>query len=256
MSISNCLFFHSLTAYQYLQSGRKGVAFPAIISPSTIRSQGQASALMETITSPPRDRREGLENEGKSYVSFSRRGSNEHWEIPTSEKRGANHTLELVRKASFLGTVSTERVFKSSLSSNSFPSTVQQGAAQSAESAHNGGCHLWQAGSVAQAGNLKLRDSLKRNRKSNHWGQVSDCRICRDCPKKRIPESRISEYSFLVLWPLEGLQKPHDHFVPRSCYLERPLVRGWVEGDASASSWGMKGILCRAKDHDHAQRQV
>lgn len=28
------------------------------------------------------------------------------------------------------------------------------------------GWHLWQAGSVAQAGNLKLRDNLKRNKKS------------------------------------------------------------------------------------------
>lgn len=74
--------------------------------------------------------------------------------------------------------------------------------------------------------------------------------------KKRIPESRISEYSFLVVWPLEGLQKPHDYFVLRSCYLERPLVRGWVEGDASAPSWGMKGNLYRTKDHDHAHRQV
>lgn len=34
------------------------------------------------------------------------------------------------------------------------------------------GWHLWQAGSVAWAGNLKLRDSLKRDRKSCHWCQA------------------------------------------------------------------------------------
>lgn len=51
MSISNCLFFHSLTAYQYLQSGRQGVAFPATISPAP--SEAKARLLFLWRPSPP-----------------------------------------------------------------------------------------------------------------------------------------------------------------------------------------------------------
>lgn len=138
-SISNCRFFHSLTAYQYLQPGEERCCFPAIISPSTIRSQGQASALTETITSPPRDRREGLENKGKNCVSSVEgdRMNTRKYQLLRSEE-GQPHS-GASQEASFLGTVSTGRVFKSSLSNNTFPRALRQGTAESAASAHDGG---------------------------------------------------------------------------------------------------------------------
>lgn len=45
--------------------------------------------------------------------------------------------------------------------------------------------------------------------------------------KKRIQESQINDYGFLMRWPSEVLGKS-NYFVPRSCYSERPPVRDWV----------------------------
>lgn len=109
-----------------LEPGEGRLSSPAIISPSTTSSQGQAS--------PPTERR-AWKTKVRKHVNFRRRNwMMGHWEIPTAEKWGASYTLEGARKTSYLGAISTGRDFKSSLRNKSFPSIVQQGIAVSAVS--------------------------------------------------------------------------------------------------------------------------